>query len=800
MYKFAEILFPLKLDRAFDYSIPEEFRKEIKVGCRVVAKFSNRKMVGIVWRMKDTSEWDSVSPILELIDSSPIVSSDVLQYYEAIAEKYLCPLGLVVKSALPSTAVKVPTKRLRLEDTTLCPDDDISKAIVELLERKGELSVRYIRRLIGSRNVEYVANKLCRLGVCSFFYDDVKVKKQSVERMIHCLEKSNDKLRELAQNLPSSAIRKKSLLYLLAENPDAVHNYSKLSKIFTGSTINSLIKDGIIEIIKQADFHFPFIRSLDDSASDFQLSEYQKNAVDKVTSEINNFNPHLLYGVSASGKTQVYIEIIRKVLLAKRKALYLVPEVSLIPQIYQRLRNSLKDYNIGIYHSYLTATEKNDIWKNIIDSHFDIILGVRSAIYSPIGELGVIIVDEEHSHSYKQSEPQPYYNARDVALMRAEMNKIPLILGSATPSIESYYKALNGEYELLILPERVVKGANLPITEIIDMKKEREKYKNFGILSYRLKELVNESLDRNEKVLLLLNRRGYSTSLTCQTCGYVFKCPSCQLPYTFHKRAKNLVCHWCDETEPAPSICPDCNSLILKFKGRGTERIEEELAELFPDIPIYRLDRDVATAKGGVSDTLSDFAKEGRAILIGTQMISQGLDIRDVTLVGVLNADIGLNIPDFRASEKAFQLLTQVAGRAGRGDKAGRVVIQTYQPESPAITNALEFKYNTFYTEIISERERLQFPPFSRLIYIQLNSKKKENLEEFTPLLKSMLNGMELNFLGPSPCPIEWMKGYSRYQVIIKSSDIETDMQKVKSLTIPGNIKFKIDIDPIDFM
>ena len=510
----------------------------------------------------------------------------------------------------------------------------------------------------------------------------------------------------------------------------------------------------------------------------FSLNQGQSDILNKVKTalESKDYSPFLIHGVTGSGKTQVYIEAIKEVLKYGKQALVLVPEISLTPQIISRFKANFEE-KVGCLHSQLSAGERYDTWRRVRNGDLPIIVGARSAVFSPFQNLGLIVVDEEHDPSYKQDEPAPRYNARDVAVMRAKLNNAVVMLGSATPSLESYYNAQKGKYTLCVLPERV-DNQKLPPVKIVDLAQERMKG-NKNSLSSDLSSLLKDRIDKGEQALLFLNRRGFSTFVKCQECGYIEKCPRCDITLTFHRTDFSLRCHYCNHYKRAPELCPSCQGSDFMYKGTGTQKIEEELKRDFPLALMERMDLDTMTKKGAHRRILSDFGNKKFNILLGTQMITKGLDFPDVTLVGVISADMSLDLPDFRSKERTFQLLAQVAGRAGRGKREGEVIVQTYHPEEWSIQMAAEHDYMSFYQKETEQRRELGYPPFNHLILLIFSGNVLKDVtaraQGFSFKLRGKVSSEKhkgVEILGPAPAPLSKIKNQYRWQLLIKTSNV----------------------------
>ncbi|MDD6795085.1 MAG: primosomal protein N' [Clostridiaceae bacterium] len=567
---------------------------------------------------------------------------------------------------------------------------------------------------------------------------------------------------------------------------------------FTTYTINKAIEEGFIKADEKVVYRYNTRSYSEDKAK--ILNEEQQSAVNTIiNSKSRGF---LLKGVTGSGKTEVYMNLVEKVLQEGKSAIMLVPEIALTPQMIERFKGRFGS-NVALFHSKLSPGERFDEWFRIKRGEARLVVGARSAIFLPLNELGLIIVDEEHENTYK-SEQNPKYNTKEVAEFLSEIKGCKYILGSATPSVETYYEAKSGKIELIEMKKRVSERP-LPKMEVVDMREEL-KSRNLSLLSRKLFEAIEENLQKKEQTILFLNRRGFSTFVSCRSCGYVFKCPECDVSMTYHKNGY-LICHMCGRAQRQVKICPQCGSKYVKFFGAGTERVENEVKKYFPKARVLRMDVDTTKTKDSHEKIYNAFKNGEADILIGTQMVSKGLDFKDVTLVGILAADISLNIPDYRSGERTFQIITQVAGRAGRGDKKGRVIVQTYTPENSSLKYALQNDYESLYNDEISTRRAMNYPPFSKLFLINGLCKDENKLRKFMNILIDRIQAIlseenEIEILGPSPCIITRIKDNFRWQIIIKGNITDEIKKNIKELlyeltkSVYNEIRISMDVNP----
>lgn len=565
----------------------------------------------------------------------------------------------------------------------------------------------------------------------------------------------------------------------------------KEAKEYSLSAYKKLLENNIIKEIQIEKYRLSNNKELKDKS--VTLNEEQQTVVNEVNNNLDKFMPYLLFGVTGSGKTEVYMHILKKVIENGKEAIVLVPEISLTPQLVDTFRARFKD-NIAVFHSRLSDGERYDEFRKILKKEAKIVIGTRSAIFSPFTNLGIIIIDEEHSQTYKQDNT-PRYNAIDVALYRGKRNNVPVIMGSATPSIESYTKAKVGTYKLLTLKNRVNK--NLPKVEIIDMRESIKKGNK--LLSSELINKIKNRLENNEQIILLLNRRGYSTTITCNDCGYVEKCPNCDIPLTYHKVSNTSRCHYCGYGTKKLDVCPNCKSKNVSFYGIGTQKLEEEIKKMFDSANVIRMDADTTSTKGSHEKIIDDFKNNKYNILIGTQMIAKGLDFANVTLVGVLNGDATLNIPDFRSAERTYQLLNQVSGRSGRGEKLGEVVIQTFNTEHYSIVKSSQNDYEGFYEEEMKIRKKLSYPPFSNLALIKIKGTNyDEILEEANKIKKYLSDNIDYPILGPSSANILKINNIYHIQIIIKYKKIKEIFEYIEFVYNKYKLNTKVIVE-VDF-
>lgn len=677
------------------------------------------------------------------------------------------------------------------------PPEIRAKRISKILDETPLFSVEYLKLL------EWVANYYCS--------DLITVLNTAIP--LKLIEKSlkTEQSIEFVKTEGATKRQLEILNILQGKGKMPLIEFEKLAKT-TRATIKKLDTLGCIKLTEEQIYRNPLdILNIDKKEDLYELSPTQQKVYEGISKQIKEEkSPQiLLHGITASGKTEVYFKLIDDTIKSGKNVLFLAPEIALASQLTKRLAKKFGTKDVAIWHSSISEGERYDVWQKLYKDEIKILAGARSAVFAPLKNIGLIIIDEEHEGAYKQTSPAPRYDARLVAKKLAEFNKCPLILGSATPDISSYYRAINTDhlYEMLT---RYNNAKVAPVTVINMQEYGRAAYKS--LISKPLQTAIKETLDNKQQVILLINRRGFSTYTQCQGCGHVIECPNCAIPMIWHAKDNMLKCHYCNHVEYFPDVCPNCGFEGLKNSGTGTQKIEQYIKDLYPDYNVERIDSDVLVRKGEHIRLLEKFQKGEIDILVGTQMIAKGLDNPNVTLVGVISADASFNLPDFRASERGFQLLTQVAGRAGRGEFRGRVLFQTYNPEYYALESAKSQNYFEFYQKEIASREEFDYPPFSQIIRLILSSQNNFRAEkaaqEIALRLCTMIEkfgfGERLDVLGPTPCVIEKINGYYRFQILIKNKLEDKGHQFVSSflnkITAPKDIKLTIDVDPLDIL
>jgi primosomal protein N' (replication factor Y) (superfamily II helicase) len=777
---FAEVVFPLPFRNAFSYSVPPEFKDLISVGKRVAAPFGKRVLTGFVIALRESVDVkETIKDIQDVLDKDPIFDLKDLEFYRWIAEYYLSSLGEALKLSVPQ-GVEVETKRKVIADADFCKKllETESKKnttrikILELLSVRNDISYTALQKLLKKKNIYSSIRSLEKEGAISVIDEledaKVKIKKQKYVELNKSVGEIYAFIPEIERKAPNQV---STLLELIAKKnkPYALSALTEKLKI-TSQVVNALEKKGLVRIIEK-EVERKYSEKFTEAATEFTLTDQQNKVIAEVTNNIEDskFEVFLLHGVTGSGKTQVYIELITKVLAKGKTALVLVPEISLTPQMTIRLFNHFGE-SVALLHSRMSLGERFDSWRKILSGKSRVVVGARSALFAPLKDIGLIVVDEEHDSSYKQQDVVPKYYARDAAVVRGKFSNCPVILGSATPSIESMYNAKTGKYKLIELPERI-DNAKLPKITLVNVIIERKKKRMENIFSKTMLEKIDDRLKKHEGTVILQNRRGFATQVFCNDCGEIETCENCSVAMTLHLNQNILHCHYCGLTKKVPNACTTCGSLSIKYFGTGTERVEDELAYYFPDARIARLDSDSIQKKDSLSNILNSFKKGDIDVLIGTQLVAKGMDIPRVTLVGVISAETSLWMPDFRADERTFQLLTQVAGRAGRSQIEGEVVIQTQNENHFVLKMVLENNYQKFYDKEIKDRETVGYPPFTRLCLIETkdleDEKAKGAIDDFYKEIYAFRKYFKV--LPPSTPTIAKLKNNYRYQILLKS-------------------------------
>ncbi|MFV8827097.1 primosomal protein N' [Alkalihalobacterium sp. APHAB7] len=789
-------------DRLFDYKIPSKWYDVLEKGMRVVVPFGPRSIQGFVVEITESSTVEKLKEIKEILDVTPVLTEELLELGNWLTEQTLSYKISAYQVMLPAALkTKVEKQLLCLQEIQLLP---IS---LQPFFNKQPL-VKWNEIVDTDPSLLTSIKDAVKCGLLEVQYAVKDKGKKQTHRMIESLL-SKDQLKDLLVGLPQRAEKQLAIVHYFIENGEQVP-LIRLIELTQSSrqSVKSLIDKGVLVEKEKEFYRDPFINETFAQTKPLQLTDQQQQVTIPILDSIeeNVHKTFLLHGVTGSGKTEIYLQVIDRVLSEGKEAIVLVPEISLTPQMVDRFKGRFGS-QVAVLHSGLSLGEKYDEWRKIHRKEVRVAVGARSAVFAPFENLGIIIIDEEHEGSYKQDE-MPKYHARDVAIFRGHYYCCPVVLGSATPSLETYARAKVGRYELLTLGERVNQGP-LPTVEIVDMREELRDG-NRSMFSSSLFEKMKDRIDKKEQMVLLLNRRGFSTFVMCRDCGYVANCEHCDISFTYHKTNHSLKCHYCGHEERMITTCPSCSSEHVRFFGTGTQRVEEELGKVLPEARVIRMDVDTTRRKGSHQKLLKDFGEGKADILLGTQMIAKGLDFPNITLVGVLTADTMLHLPDFRSSERTFQLLTQVSGRAGRHKLPGEVVVQTYTPEHYSIELVKEHDFVTFFQREILIRKGSGYPPYYHIALINVSHQELPKVihvtEKITQFLKQQLTN-EANILGPVASPIARLKNRYRYQCMIKYKNepmlgkiLREIQQHYSRETARGDLQISIDMNPQMFM
>jgi primosomal protein N' (replication factor Y) len=799
---YVEIVFPLSLDQAFTYSVPEELNDVVQIGQRVIASLGRRKQQGMIIGVKQDPPADFTGKLKSfenIVDPVPVFDLHLINLLKWMSRYYFTPLGKVIQSAIPSDARM--KKEVIIQPTALLHGTD---EFTRFLKTKGLVRLSMLKRKFGADTAVNLIARLQRQGLLELENEfGFKGKRASSYLVIPDLGRDSE--------IPTNARAQQKAFDILNDFPDGIQ-MDKLRDDYEvyRPIIHKLADRGLVtlqeiepDIDPLKDYHRPPPKTV-------ELNHEQSIALNEVTRSLDahTFTPYLLFGVAGSGKTEVYLNAAAHTLAQGRSVIVLVPEIALAPQIAYRFQSRFGNV-VALWHSGLKGAERLWTWQQIQKNNFTIVVGARSAVLTPLKDLGLIIVDEEQENSYKQQDNEPRYHARDVALMRGKEEKAVVLLGSATPSLETYYNLTTSRYKGLHLTKRWEK-AKPPLVDLVDMGVEREETRDYASpFSRKLTSAIRETLDNDKQVILFQNRRGYAPVITCKDCNWTMTCPHDDISLTYHKIGNKMRCHFCDFEAPTPASCPECRSLDLKFGGMGTQMVEEALEAQFPDVPVCRMDMDTTRGKGAHTKLLGDFARGDYKILLGTQMIAKGLDFENVTLVGVINADSGLHFPDFRSREKTFQLVYQVSGRSGRGEFPGRVVVQSWMPEDISIQCATKSDVKLFYNGELNDRDQLQYPPFSRMISFGFQGRSRDAVIRLAERASEAFKKQKVvQLLGPAPAMIEKSHMGFHWKLVLKTSKAEDPSGgvlrqaagHVLQSTQDKYVRVTVDVDPYQIL
>ena len=814
--RFAEIALPLPVDQVFSYSIPDNLLDAALPGRRVSVAFTNRRMTGLITALSDTCPVERYRPLLDVLDHEPVLDATLLELTGWIGRYYLCPWGEAIKAALPAGLLSESEQIVSRDGA--CPPESMDRLrrtaprqaeLLAQVPEQGAVTLSSLRRRTRIRQPFAALRGLEAKGLVSITIGESGgAPGIRYETWVELIPSKEDAARIVSRLIPR-ATRQASCINLLARHggrltTEQLRHLGKIER----DVVRRLEKKGLVSLNEVESIRDPYRDAeLPDPAEVDPTSE-QAEALREIHGAIGAgaFKSLLLYGVTGSGKTHVYVKSIEKTLEAGKSAIVLVPELALTPQAVRQFRAHFGDL-VTVLHSGLSPGERYDSWRRTRAGDYRIVVGARSAVFAPLSNLGLIVIDEEHEPSYKQFDDPPLYHARDVAIVRARMVNAVTVMGSATPSLETYANTQNGKFECCRLTRRVDRRP-LPGVRIVDMREER-RLGRLSVFSSPLASRIKDRLDRKEQIILFLNRRGFSPFVQCYDCGHSVSCPHCSVTMTYHADSLFMRCHYCDHRDQAPEVCPKCRSGSIGYRGVGTQRVEEELKDRYPEARIVRMDMDTTSRKGAHQDIFHRVLNHEADILLGTQMVAKGFDFPNVTLVGVISADTSLNLPDFRASERTFQLLTQVAGRTGRGKLGGEVIVQTYSQGHHSIASAQKHDYESFFAREIADRKALSYPPYGRMVGMLFQGEQDDYVmreaRRFAELMRKQPGA--LNILGPAPPVIARVRNQYRWQIVARSSHsarlrdaVRRVRQHWERAADNRRIHLKVDVDPVGLM
>jgi len=821
---FADVILPVPIPWMFTYLVPREMEPVIGIGFRVIVQFGKRKILtGIVGKVhqKPPKEYDA-KPILEILDDQPMVNPLQIKFWQWISDYYCCHIGEVMNAALPTGLKLNSESKLQLnpnfnEDENRYPIDDREQIILDQLKTNDELTFEDCSKILNLKTAHPIIKSLVAKDMVLVFEQLKEKYTPKIEnriRLSNLFVADKTQLEALFQKLESKPKQEEIILKYLQQVPvyqNAKRNIGGLDKKYlidngvSTSSLRTLIKNGIFEEFTKIISRFDNI-AVDQDKS--ELSSIQEDTLTQIKEAYKDKQTVLLHGITGSGKTEIYIKLIQEVLESGSQVLFLLPEIALTTQIVNRLQKVFGN-KMGVFHSKYSDNERVEVWQGVVHGKFQFVVGVRSAVFLPFDSLGLIIIDEEHETSYKQHDPAPRYHARDTAIMLAYLHQSKVLLGSATPSFESYYNARQKKYGLVELNTRFGE-AQLPHYHLADILTDKKKNLLKLDTTRILREKIQEALNNQEQVLIFQNRRGYAPYINCEDCSWIPECDHCDVSLTYHQFGEEMRCHYCGFKQKVPTSCPACGSSNLTTVGQGTERIEENLALLFPEARIARMDLDTTRSKYGYQNLLENFGAGNVDILVGTQMITKGLDFGNVTVVGIIDADRILYFPDFRSGERAFQQITQVAGRAGRREKTGNVIIQSRKPENPIFESIFAGDYRNFYIQEMGERQQFFYPPFVKNIKVTAKHKEFKTAEQAATHLKNLMQEIPVKkiILGPEKGLIGKIKNQYIFELLIKldkngqaqpifKEHLKLVLEELSAAKQFKSVRYIVDVDPV---
>ncbi len=806
--KFANVIVPLSLEGVFTYHIPPELEDQIRPGQRVVVPFGGKKLyTAIVTELHDQNpELYKTKEIYSLLEDFSMVTKNQIEFWKWISDYYLCSLGDVCRNAFPS-ALKLESETFIRKTQQEIPWEELDERetfVMQSLKIKTSVNLKEIEAFLAKKHIIPVIKSLYEKNLLELdeqVIEKYKPKKLTYLQLNREFEDS-ETFKQALSEIEKAPKQREALLQFIRMKQQRTTFVEKKELVEKSSP--AVVK-GLIErkYLQEFQLQKDRIEEYDDHIEDsYQLSGAQQKALKEIEEQFNRYSTVLLHGVTASGKTEIYFQLIEKQITKSRNSLFLLPEISITTQLVSKIQKRFGD-EVGVYHSKLSQNERVEVWKNTLENKYKVIIGARSSIFLPLQNIGLLIVDEEHDSSYKQSDIRPFYQARDCVQILAQQNNAKVLLGSATPSMESFYNYEQGKFGLVELKERFGK-VNLPETEMITLRKPTITPN----ISYELQEAINHCLENKKQVILFHNRRGFAPIVECNYCGHSPNCPNCDVSLTYHKVSSTMRCHYCGYTMALPNVCPSCHSHSLETKGIGTQQIEEEISHLFPDARVVRMDVDTMKRKHAYEILFEKMALHEIDVLIGTQMVTKGLDFDSVQLVGVIRADSLLNLPNFRAEERAVQLLTQVSGRAGRR-KEGKVLIQTFDPENPFYLFVKENNYGLAKEAILRERKEFLYPPYFRLIELTFKHKNQEKVKKVAGFVGEYLRNyvQEPFILGPEEGLIPRINNQYIYKILLKHPAnkstknlkiyIRNSLNKVMEIQAYRSVKIDMDVDPL---
>lgn len=806
---FVRVAVNIPTDRTFVYRVPPNLESDAAPGKRGLVPFGGRTLAAYILDMQPASDYPDTKDLIRLLDTEPLFTPDDLRFYQWISDYYLQPIGKVLAEAMPS-GITPKTKRVirpttnREVTATGNLSSDETRLLHFLWNHPEGITSTEIGRMLPAKVLKQTLQTLQDRNL-------LVISEQTKHRITTRTEKWLTPIRPLPEGITLTG-KQHTLLQLVESQGEIAMAALRVREDYSPALLKALRDKGVVEVIEKESFRGNGVLAQTRHRTEAPvLNRDQQKAVRRIREKLtaSAFSICLLHGVTGSGKTEVYLHAMAETLSKGGGVLYLVPEISLTTQLVDRVQNRFPDLEIAVWHSDIPETIRYDYWKRLLRDEIRLVVGARSAVFAPIRNLKLIIVDEEHDGSYKQDE-RTRYNGRDAALIKGKLSGATVVLGSATPGLQAYHAAHAGKYTYLSLPGRV-ENRPLPSVEVVSMAEEKDESGTIPILSAPLVSAISDSLNGSYQTLLFLNRRGFNTFLYCPDCRHVFACPNCTVSLTYHGDTGRLHCHYCDYSEPVSGTCPACGGGRVIRYGVGTERLEEEVRKHFPQALVGRMDRDTVSSRGSRENILRRLEKREIDILVGTQMITKGHDYPHINLIGVISAELSLNIPDFRAAERTFQLLTQVSGRSGRGEVPGRVIIQTLNPEHYAVARACNHDYASFYEDEIALRKTFSYPPFTRMVTLHLSALNREQAEKDIADLRRYLDTLRkkerpfqrIEVMGPTRSPIEKIRGRYRWQILLKGREISPLHELARAavgLEKKGTLRITADVDPLNFM